>query len=118
VIAIHRDLPFESAGQFEALEEYIARIVIAFASVPIALTNIATVARIIWFAIKSRLVTRLHPRHLDVADVIVAVAVAGIEVEHGVLTSIADAIVCRDDESDYAKPRSRRQFAIGRRRIL
>ena len=42
------------------------------------------------FAIKSRLMTQFYPRHLDVADVIVAVA--GIEVEHGILSSIADTI--------------------------
>ena len=81
VIAIHYDLPFESARQFEALEEDISRIAISFASVPIAVTNVATVARIIRFAITSRLMTRLDPRHLDVADVIIAIA--GIEVEHG-----------------------------------
>jgi len=80
-IAVYHDLPFESAGQFEAFEEDFSRIVISFASVPIAVTPVATVARIVWFAIASRLMTQLDPRHLDVADVIIAVA--GIEVEHG-----------------------------------
>jgi hypothetical protein len=117
VIAIHHDLPFESARQFEAVEEDISRIVIAFASVPIAVTNVATVARIVWFAIESRLMTRLYPRHLNVAGVIVAVA--GIEVEHGMLSSMADTIrIDRGAESDYAKPRSQRQSAIGKRRTL
>jgi hypothetical protein len=119
VITIHHDLPFEPAGQFEALKEYIARIVIPFASVPITVTNVATVARIIWFAIKSRLMTRLHPRHLDVADVIVAVAVARIEVEHGFPRRWRTRFAShRDDEGNYAKPRNRRQSAIGRRRTL
>jgi hypothetical protein len=103
VIAIYHDLPFESAGQFEALEEYISRIVVSFARVPIAVTNVATVARIVWFAIKSRLMTQLHPRHLDVADVILTVT--WIEVEHGFPSSTANKIAAdRDDESDYAKP--------------
>ena len=81
VIAIHHDLAFESARQFEAFEEDISRIAVSFASLPIAVTHVATVARIILFAIKSRFMTRLDPRHLDVANVIIAVA--GIEVEHG-----------------------------------
>jgi hypothetical protein len=55
--------------------------VISFASLPVAVTKVATDARIVWFAIKSRFMTQLYPRHLDVADVIVTVA--GIEVEHG-----------------------------------
>jgi hypothetical protein len=88
VIAIHHDLPFESTGQFKAFEEDISRIVISFASVAIAVTHVATVARIIRFAIKSRFMTRLYPRHLDVANVIIAVA--GIEVEHGFPPSMAD----------------------------
>src|SRR6267378_988279 len=71
-IAVYHDLPFESAGQFEAVEEDFSRIVVS---------PVATVARIVWFAIASRLMTQLDPRHLDVADVIIAVA--GIEVEHG-----------------------------------
>ena len=91
MIAIHHDLPFESAGQFEAFEEDISRIEISFARVPIAVTNVATVARIVWFAIKSRLDARdsIHGISI-VADVVVAVA--GIEVEHGILSSIADTI--------------------------
>jgi hypothetical protein len=89
-IAVHHDLPFESAGQFEAFEEHLSRIVISFASVPIAITYVAAVARILWFAITSRLMTQLYPRHLDVADVIIAVA--GFEVEHGILSSRSDTI--------------------------
>jgi hypothetical protein len=90
VIAVHHDLPFESAGQFEAFEEHISRIVISFASVPIAATNVATVASIVWFAITSKLMTQLDPRHVDVADVISAIA--GIEVEHGIPSSRAETI--------------------------
>jgi hypothetical protein len=81
MIAIHHDLPFGPAGQFEALEEDISRIVISFASLPVAVTHVATIARIVLFAIKARFMTQLYPRHLKVADVIIAVA--GIEVEHG-----------------------------------
>jgi hypothetical protein len=81
VIAIHCDLPFESAGQFEAFKEDVARIVISFASVPMAVTHVATVAGVVWFAITSMLITSLRPRHLNVANVFIAVA--GIEVEHG-----------------------------------
>jgi hypothetical protein len=90
VIAIHHDLPLEAARQFEAFEEDISRIAISFASVPIAVTHVATVAGIVRFAITSRFMKRLDPRHLDVPDVIVAVA--GIEVEHGMLSSTADRI--------------------------
>jgi hypothetical protein len=53
VIAIHHDLPFESARQFEAFEADISRIVISFASVSVAVTHVATVARIVWFAMHS-----------------------------------------------------------------
>ena len=116
VIAIHHDLAFEPARQFEAFEENISRIAIAFASLPVTLTHVATVARIIWFAIKSRLMTRVDPRHLNVTDVIIAVA--GIEVEHGFPRRWLTRSRHQEDESDYAKPLSPRQFAIGRRRIL
>jgi hypothetical protein len=81
MVAIHHDLPFESARQFKALEEDISRIVIPFASVPIAVANVTTGARIVVLAITSRLMTQFYPRHLDVAYVIIAIA--GIEVEHG-----------------------------------
>jgi hypothetical protein len=57
VIAIHHDLAFKPAGQVETVEEDISWIAISFASVPIALTNVATVARIVWFAFTLRLVT-------------------------------------------------------------
>jgi hypothetical protein len=57
VIAIHHDLPFESAGQFETGEEDISRIVSSFARAPIAVTNVAAVAGIVRFAITSRLIT-------------------------------------------------------------
>ena len=90
MIAIHHDLPFESARQFESFEEHVARIAVSFASVPIALTHVATVAGIVWSAITFRLMTQLYPGHLDVADVVIAVA--GIEVEHGILSSRADTI--------------------------
>jgi hypothetical protein len=80
VIAVHHDLPFESAGQFEAFEEYISRIVFSFARVRSAVTNVATVASILRFAITSMPMTQLYPRHLDVADVVMAIT--GIEVEH------------------------------------
>jgi hypothetical protein len=55
--------------------------VIPFASVPIAVANVATVARIVVFALRSGLMTQLYPWHLDVADVIITVA--WIEIEHG-----------------------------------
>jgi hypothetical protein len=46
---------------------------------------------------------QLHPRHIDVADVIITVA--GIEVEHGdSLVESGHDRVQRHDESDYAKP--------------
>jgi hypothetical protein len=90
VIAIHHDLPFESAGQFETFEEYISWIAISFASVPIAVTNVATVARSVWFAFTLRLMAQLYPRHLDVADIISAAP--WIKVEHEILSSSASTI--------------------------
>jgi len=57
VIAIHHDLPFESAGQFETVEEYISWIAVSFATVPIAVTNVVKVASIVWFAFTLRLMT-------------------------------------------------------------
>jgi hypothetical protein len=81
VFATHHDLPFESAGQFEPFEKYVSRIVISFASVPIAVTNVATVERIVLFATRPRLMPQVYPRYLDVVDVITAIA--GIEVDHG-----------------------------------
>jgi hypothetical protein len=117
VIANHHDLAFEPTGQFEAFEEDIARIAIAFASVSITVTRVATAAGIVRFAVTSELITERCPRHLNVADVFIAVA--GIEIEHG------DSLVERghdrvqgDDESDYAKPCNRQQFAIGWRRAV
>jgi hypothetical protein len=97
VIAIHHDLSFESAGQFEAFEEDISRIVISFATVPIAATNVRTVARIVWFAIEARRTSQFSPRHLDVAYVIVAVT--GVGVEHGSLVWDEPDRVYRDGES-------------------
>jgi hypothetical protein len=46
-----------------------------------------TTTGIVWIAIKSRLVMPLDPRHLDIADVIIAVV--GIELEHGILSPSA-----------------------------
>jgi hypothetical protein len=102
-IAIHHDLPLQSARQFETMEEDISRIVISFASVSITATNVATVARIVWFAITSRLTLQFNPRHLDVADVIIAVT--GIEVEHASFV-------------DCARDRASRDFSIGWRRAM
>jgi hypothetical protein len=101
VIAVQHDLPLESARQFEAFEKCVSRIVVSSASVPIALTNVATFASIVWFAITSRLMTQFDPRHLDVAGVVIAIAGS---------TSNMDSLIgreqdrdYRDDENDYAR---------------
>jgi hypothetical protein len=102
-IAIHHDLPLQSARQFETMEEDISRIVISFASLPVAVTQVATVARIIWFTVEFRLMTLLYPRHLDIADVIAAVT--GIEVEHGMLSSRADTIASSETMKEIMRSR-------------
>ena len=81
VIAIHHDLAFESARQFEAVEEHISRIEISFASVPIANVLVA-VANVVLFAIETRLIAHVNPGHLDVANVIAAISISGIKVHN------------------------------------
>ena len=82
VIAIHHDLPFESARELEPLHERLSRIEVSFASVTVAVTNAVAVVKVVLFAVRSWRTTQLSPRHLNVADVIVTVT--GIEIEHGV----------------------------------
>jgi hypothetical protein len=69
VIAVDNELAFRSAWQFEAIHKWVSRVHasvarIAFTSVVVA------VAAVILFAIRR---AHIHPRHLDIADVIVAI---------------------------------------------
>jgi len=81
VIAVHDDLPFESAWKFEAFEEDISRIALLFAWIARPVTNIIEVATIVLAAVQSRPMPQFNPGHLDVTNVFVTIA--WVEVGHG-----------------------------------
>src|SRR6266851_2605922 len=58
MVAIEHDLTLETAGQFETVEEHVARIRVSFAKVVITLANIITITKISLFAIQPRTVTQ------------------------------------------------------------
>jgi len=80
MLAIEDDLALQPTRQFEAFDERISRIDVSFTRVAIAVTSIVQIARIDVFAIQSGLTPQFNPWHLDVADVVVAVA--RIEIQH------------------------------------
>jgi hypothetical protein len=69
VVAIEDELAFRSARQFQALCKRISRIGISFALVAVA-RLIAALANAIFFAI---VVGQVHPWHVDIAAVVVAI---------------------------------------------
>jgi hypothetical protein len=82
MIAVDDDLAFWPARQFEIVEEGIARVVVPRADVPISIpTVVSAIARVVLFSVRARTTAQFDPRHLDVADVVVAIARVKI-IEH------------------------------------
>jgi hypothetical protein len=79
VVAIRDDLSIRPAGQLETVEKHDPWIRITVARV--ALTFLAAFANIVWLVIQISPVTKLDPGHLDLADIVVAIA--WIEIHHG-----------------------------------
>ncbi|PYR13610.1 MAG: hypothetical protein DMF99_00935 [Acidobacteria bacterium] len=75
VSSVEHNFALEAARQLEPFNEHVARIAVAVAPIAIAVTNVfIAVARIIRFAVRGRSAPQFDPGHLDVADVIIAVA--------------------------------------------
>src|SRR6267143_1013412 len=82
MIAIEHDFPFDSARQLSPSQKT-SWIVVWFVTITITVTKIfVAIAEVIIFAIEFREVSPFNLRHLDVADVIVAVT--WIQVKHRV----------------------------------
>ena len=80
LFAIEHHLAIESAWQLDAVEEYVTRIDVSVATVTITvtITHVAWIARV---AVESRRAIQFNPPRLDVAIVIVTIAVTGVEVQ-------------------------------------
>jgi|SRR5213593_750502 len=82
VLAVEDDLALQSARQLDTVEEHVAWIDLAVARIPIAIADVLiTVTRVVLFAIGAGTSSQFDPRHLDVANVVVAVTWIEI-VEH------------------------------------
>jgi hypothetical protein len=96
MIAVEHDLAFESTRQIETFSEHISRIEIPFARIAITVVNVLiAITPIVWVAIRMYLMREVHPRHLDVADVIVSLT--RIEVEHRVLDRLVGGRIRSND---------------------
>ena len=73
LFAIEHHLALESAGQLNAVEEYVTRIDVSVATVTITVT-ITEIAWIVRVAVESRRAIQFNPPRLDVAVVIVTIA--------------------------------------------
>jgi hypothetical protein len=89
MIAIEHDLAFRSARQFETVDKWVSRIDISFARV-----TAASVAEVAKSAIE---IAYVYQRHLDIADVIVAIPISRIEIHSAPpLQKIAVSSAARD----------------------
>jgi len=79
LVTIQHDFAIEVARQLDAVEEYVSRIEVTVPAIAIAVT-IAEVAWIVPVALESRHAIQRYPGGLDVADVVITIAVTRIEI--------------------------------------
>jgi hypothetical protein len=73
MIAVHDDLAFESARQFQPVEKHIARV--AVTQIPVSFANIlVAVPRVVVAGIRCALAAEFDPMDLEVTRVLIAIA--------------------------------------------
>ncbi len=94
VIAVHHNLPFETARQLKTFEKHVSWVQVSFARVTIAIV-LVTVARSILFASRTWTAPQFDPRHLYVSRLVpIQISRIQIKVHKAPLSPLIGGGVC------------------------